>query len=185
MTIDRMKEALEPVKLYDTDAPGLSAELRTYAAELDRIDTMHERLLREMFLSTAQSEGLGEYELIFGPERISESLSERREKLMMRLTLGGGDFTVSGVSQALDSFGLDYIISEFPSLNRLNIIAQADYSKPEQNYIKREVGKIIPSHIAYQLVFNTLKWSQLDARDKTFAQLDGDNLTWKQIDEIE
>ena len=51
--------------------------------------------------------------------------------------------------------------------------------------LKEEVEKIVPAHLEFQLVFNTLTWSELDARDKTFAQLDSDDLEWDQIDALD
>ena len=180
-----MKAALAPIRLYDPDAPHLNAELRAYGDELDRIAGELDELLAERFLSTAGDRGLAAYEEMFGPARSELSLSERRRLLLLRLTLGGGDFTPGGIRKALDSYGLSYVIAEFPAYDRLNITAQTDYTKAQQNLIRQETGKIIPAHIEYQLVFNTLTWAQLDARNMTFAALDSDNLTWEQIDALE
>lgn len=183
--LQNMKKALGAIRLYDTDAPNLSAELRSYADELDRLYDELDELIEERFLLTAGDRGLSVYEELFGPVRRDLSIEDRRRLLRLRLTLGGGDFTPAGIRQALDSFGLEYIISEFPAYNRLNIIAQTDYSKAQQSFIKRETAKIIPAHIEYQLVFNTLTWRELDARNKSFSALDNDNLTWAQIDALE
>ena len=179
-----MKKAIAAVRIYDTSAPHLSAELLAYADELDRLCAELDELLPERFLLTAGDRGLSAYEEMFGPARTGDP-DERRRLLRLRLTLGGGDFTTAGIRQALDSFGLTYVIAEFPRFNRLNIIAQTDYTKAQQNFIRRETAKIIPAHIEYQLVFNTLTWNELDARDKTFHALDQENLTWEQIDALE
>ena len=182
---DKMKAAMSTVKLYDTDAPNLSAELSAYGDELDRMQVQLDGLLPERFLLTAGDRGLSAYEEMFGPVRSELSLADRRRLLHLRLTLGGGDFTPAGIRQALDSFGLDYVITEFPALDRLNIIAQTNYTKAQQNLILQETKKIIPAHLEFQLVFNSLTWAQLDARDKTFAALDNDNLTWEQFDALQ
>ena len=186
MTVfEHMTDALGAVKLYDLSAPNLSAELRAYADELGRLHSALDDILPERFLLTAGDRGLRAYEELFGPARDSETLQERRRLLRLRLTLGGGDFTPAGIRQALDSFGLEYVIDEFPAFNRLNIIAQTDYTKAQQRFIEQETAKIIPAHIEYQIVFNTLMWSELDARELSFAALDGQNLTWAQIDALE
>ena len=184
MVLDSMKRAIGAVGIYDVSAPALNAELSVYSDELERLYTALAAILPERFLSTAGDEGLSAYERLFGPARSSMSPSERRQRLKQRFSLGGGSFTVEGVEQALDSFGLSYLIDEHPAYDRLNIIAQTDYSRAEQAFIAAEVGKIIPAHIEYQMVFNTLMWSELDARDKSFSQLDNDNLTWEQIDAL-
>lgn len=182
---DKMKAALSAVRLYDTDAPHLSAELSAYGDELDRMQAQLDGLLPERFLLTAGDMGLSAYEEMFGPARRELSLADRRRLLHLRTTLGGGDFTPAGIRQALDSFGLEYVIAEFPTLDRLNILAQTDYTKAQQKLIRQETEKIIPAHLEFQLVFNTLTWAQLDARDMTFSALDNDNLTWEQIDALE
>lgn len=181
---DRMIGVLSAVRLYDPQAPNLSAELHAYADELDRLFADLEVALPERFSATAEDRGLRAYEELFGPARGDLGTEERRRRLGLRLKLGGGDFTPAGIRKALDSFGLAYQITEFPLYDRVNIIAQTDYSKAQQSFIKRETAKIIPAHIEYQLVFNTLTWSELDQRDKTFAALDHDNLTWEQFDAL-
>lgn len=186
MTVcENMKKAIGAIRLYDVDAPHLSAELRAYADELELLYSELDELLPERFLLTAGDRGLSAYEEMFGPARSSVALAQRRRLLRLRFSLGGGDFTPGGIRQALDSFGLEYVIAEFPQYDRLNIIAQTDYTKAQQAFIRRETAKIIPAHIEYQLVFNTLTWSELDGRNRTFASLDQENLTWEQIDALE
>lgn len=121
---------------------------------------------------------------MFGPPRGDLSVAERRERLKKRMSLNDGDFTPAGIRKALDSFGLEYVISEFPAQNRLEITAQTRYSQAERAFISRETAKIVPAHLEFQLVFNTLMWSELDARDKTFAELDNDDLRWEEIDSL-
>ena len=181
----RMKSAHSAIRLYDPDAPHLSAELHAYADELDRLQAEADEMLLERFLQTAEDRGLAVYEEMFGPARGELSAQERRTRLLLRLTLGGGDFTPAGVRQALDSFGLAYTISEFPAHDRLNITAQTDYPPEQQRLIRQETAKIIPAHIEFQIVFNTMTWAQLDSRNRSFSQLDHDNLTWEQIDALE
>jgi len=184
MVEQSMRRALSAIGIYGETAPYLRAELKVYALELENLYNELEQSVAERFLHTATDEGLKVYEEMFGPERSDLSAQERRRLLRLRMNLGEGDFTPRGIRNALDSFGLDYTISEFPALNRLNIIAQANYSEAQEDFIRAETQKIIPAHIEYQLVFNTLSWSQLDARDKSFSQLDGDNMTWEQLDSL-
>lgn len=183
MTVfERMKERLLKVGVYGDDARALSWELKSYAAELERLYTELGVMFRERFITTAEDIGLSEYERIFGPEREEESIEERRRLLLLRLNLGNSDFTVDGFRKALDSFGLSYTLSEFPAIGRMNVIATADYTAAEQAWIKNEVKKIVPAHIEFQLSFNTMTWEQWDALNRTFSDLDSDDMTWEQID---
>lgn len=182
MVLESLKRKLAPIRMYRTNARYLGYELKIYADEIERLYEELDAMFPERFISTATGIGLSQYEEMFGPAREDLPTDTRRELLLLRLTLGGGDFTPAGVRQALDSFGLEYVISEYPTFNRLNIIAQSEYSRAEQAFIEREVTKIVPAHLEFQIVFNTPMWSDLDGRNKTFAQLDQDNLMWKEID---
>ena len=180
-----MRTALAPLLIYRSNAPYLRVELRTYADELERLYAELDAMLAERFIATAEDSGLREYEELFGPACDTLPTQTRRERLLKRLSLGEGDFTPAGVRKALESCGLACTVTEFPALNRLNLVATADYTKAEQALIRREVAKTIPPHIEYQLVFRTMTWSEHDARNKTFAALDGDSLTWEEIDSLE
>lgn len=185
MVLESLRRSLLPLLIYHTRAQNLSNELKTYADEIERLYARFEAMLPERFLATATDRGLREYEELFGPVRDSLSAEERRERLRLRLSLGEGDFTPAGIYKALDSFGLEYVVAEFPTFNRLNIVAQTEYSKAEQAFIRQEVNKIVPAHLDFQLLFNTMTWEQLDGRNKTFAALDDDNLSWEEIDALE
>ena len=182
MVYERLRAAHAPIGIYAADAEELNAEWRTYADELERLFDTLDAILPERFILTAGDRGLSAYESLFGPVHSDEPTASRREHLLQRLTIRGTDFTPDGIRQALDSFGLSYTIAEFPHYYRLSIIADTDYSVSRQTYIRREVEKIIPPHIDFQLVFNTLSWAELDARDKQFASIDDDNMTWAIFD---
>ena len=171
------------VGIYDDDAEALWQELKAYAAELDLLNSELQRIFRERFITTAEDEGLSRYEELFGPDRTGESAESRREMLLLRMNLGNGDFTLGGLQRALDSLGLDCVISEFPAIGRLNVTAVTDYSPARQAWIRREVAKLIPPGIEFQLTFNTMTWTQWDALDRTFAAIDAENSTWHDIDE--
>lgn len=182
--LDNLYRYHSPIGIYDIGADALSWELKAYAGELQRLYADLGILFRERFVTTAQDIGLKAYEEVFGPERRDESAEERREKLLLRMNLGGGDFTPAGIRKALDSFGLKYTLSEFPYIGKMTVTATTDYSQAEQAWIRREVEKIIPAHIEFQLTFNTMTWTQLDALDRTFAAIDSEDLTWQQIDNL-
>lgn len=183
MRAQAMRALLAPVRVYGDSSPNLDAELQVYAEEIELLYSQLDELLRERFIGTARDLGLRVYEELFGPERSGESVEHRREMLNLRINLGGGDFTLSGIEKALDSFGLSYTISEFPDIDKLNINATSDYTQAEQEFIRSEVSKIISPSVEFQLTFNTMTWDEIDALDKTFAESDSDGLTWDELDE--
>lgn len=179
---EKLLQRLSPIGIYSEEAAELHRELRTYATEIERLYADLGIMFRERFITTAEDEGLRMYEELYGPDRTGESVESRREMLQLRMNLGNGDFTLKGIRNALDSLGLQYVISEFPTLGKLNIVATTDYSPAQQAWIRREVGKIIPAHIEFHLTFNTLTWAQWDALNRTFGAIDSEDKTWHEID---
>ena len=182
MVYEAMKSSMAPLGIYGTDPPELDRELTVYAEELEALYEELGVLVRERFIGTAEDIGLSVYEALFGPDRTGESAESRREKLLLRMNLGEGDFTPAGIRRALDSFGLSCQISEFPTLNRLNITAVTDYTEAQQAFILREVEKIIPAHLDFQMTFNTMTWSDIDGLDLSFTQSDALDLSWNELD---
>lgn len=185
MILAELKKHLSAVGIYGEDAVYSGYELTVAAEEIERLYAMMDEGIRERFLASAAGEGLRVYEELYGPARTDLTTERRRERLRERLRLGQDDFTLSGLYRALDSFGLRYTVSEFPRYYRLNILAQEDYSKAEQALIRQEIAKFVPAHLEVQTVFHTATWDELDDCNSTFAQLDGDSLTWRQIDELQ
>lgn len=183
MVYETMKRSLAPIGLYRPDAEISDRELHVFAEELERLYTELDGMFRERFIGTAEDVGLRVYEELFGPSRDGESVEKRRELLMLRMNLGESDFTPAGIRRALDSLGLEYQISEFPTLNRLNITATTNCSQAQQAFILREVGKIVPAHLEFQMTFNTMTWADIDALDLSFSQSDQNDLTWRELDE--
>ena len=179
-----MKKKLSPLGLYRLDHSHIEDELYVYALELDRIREESDRLLREMFLSTAMEEGLSMMERMFSRPHTQLSVQTRREMLQKRLCLGLSDFTLEGLRTALDSFHLSHTICEYPSLNKLVVLAQGDYPENEEKWIESEAQKFVPLHLEFQLDFNSLSWEEIDGRDLTYATFDSENRTWKTLDKL-
>lgn len=182
MVYEAMRSSLTPLGSYGSHAPILELELTVYAGELEALYEELAVIGRERFISTAEDIGLSVYETLFGPERTGESAESRREKLLLRMNLGEGDFTPAGIRRALDSLGVSCQISEFPTLNRLNITAATDLTEAQQAFILREVEKIVPAHLDFQMTFNTMTWDDIDGLDLTFTQSDALDLSWDELD---
>lgn len=182
MIYEKMKERTGVVGIYDDDASNLEIELMVYTEELERSRDNLDRLLRERFVTTARDEGLSAYERLFGAVTEGESVDERRERLLLRMSLREDDFTPAGIRRALDSLGIQCELNEYPALQRLNITVTSDHTPKEQAFIREQVAGIIPVQLSCQITFNTLTWEQMDAMNRTFGAIDNENLTWSQID---
>lgn len=179
-----MKKKLAPLGLYKLEHSHIEDELVVYAIELDRLRAESDRLLREAFLSNAEEEGLSMTERLFSRPRTELSVQTRRQMLLNRLCLGLSDFTLAGLRKALDSFHLSYTICEYPSLNKLVVLAQGDYPESEERWIEQEAEKFVPLHLEFQLDFNSLSWEEIDVRDLTYSAFDSENRTWKALDKL-
>ena len=88
---ESMSTKLLQTGLYGIEQGGaVDCELKAYAVELDRIYTELDVLLREAFVSTAQTYGISEREKFIGKERTDLTLARRRELLMLRETRASG-----------------------------------------------------------------------------------------------
>ncbi len=182
MIFEKMRDRLSAVRLYAPDAFYLNTELTVYAEELERSRAELDHLLREMFIPTAEAEGLSEYERLFGLLRENEAAAKRREMLLLRMSLREDDFTPSGIRRALDGLGVSYELSEYPTLQKLSVIVTSEHTLKEKAFIARQIAELVPVHLDYQLSFNTLTWDQLDHLERTFDAIDSENLTWDQAD---
>lgn len=182
-----LNKKLSGLEIYNLDDPdsNIALELEVYATELERLTEDTAQMLDECFVESASDYGLSNLEEIFGTARDDLSTESRRQMLLKRMSLNNNDFTLDGIQKALESFNLEYTISEYPSYNRLVIIADTNYTIAQKEWIKAEVEKIIPSHLEFSLVFNSLSWEELEAEDLTFAAIDNRDLTWNEFDTLE
>ncbi len=182
-----LNKKLRTLGIYNLDDPdsNIALELKVYASELERLKENTVEMLNECFVESASGYGLSNLEEIFSEVRSDLSAETRRQMLLKRISLNNNDFTLDGIKKALESFNLEYTISEYPSYNRLVIIADTNYTIAQKEWIKAEVEKIVPSHLELSLVFNSLSWEELEAEDLTFAAIDNKDITWNEFDSLE
>lgn len=183
-SLTSLKKALGATGLYRLDGSNVEKELIVYAEELDRLNEKLGEMYREAFIETAQGYGLAEYEKIFSRERDSLSADKRRELIEKRMSLTLADFTRKGIEKALESFSLGFVMTEYPTLLKLNIIAQGDYTAAEEDWIREQTAKIIPAHLEFQMVFNTLSWDEMDEKERIFSEWDALKMTWNDLDNM-
>lgn len=180
-----MKNALCALELYDLDDSTVKAELISYACAFDDIRSELEKTLKEYFISTATGYGLEMRELVIGNKRNDLKTDTRRQMLMKRNSINSNSFTPDDIKSSLSSFNLDCEIHEIFDHQLVLIDAVGKYSSAEKQWIRSQVEKIIPAHLSFEIMFNSIPWSTLDAYNKTFAQLDASNKSWNDIDNAE
>lgn len=180
-----MSNALEALSLYDTNSKNISCELLAYASEFDKLNEKLIHMLNECFVNTATDYGLSEREKLIGAVRDDQSVEKRREMLKIRESIDSSYFTLSKIKKALKSFGLDYVLYEYPSLYMVVVDAVGDYTKEQKAWISTQVQKIMPAHLSVQVIFNGISWASIDAKNNDFHDMDILNFTWQQIDNLE
>ena len=110
---ESMSTKLLQTGLYGIEQGGaVDCELKAYAVELDRIYTELDVLLREAFVSTAQTYGISEREKFIGKERTDLTLARRRELLMLRETRASGGHGSADLNQLIEALGVtDYTVT--------------------------------------------------------------------------
>ncbi len=178
-----MMNKLSPLGIYDlSDGTNIKNELQAYAQALYAHRQNMEELLREAFISSSESYGLEIREKVIGDVKSSYSTEKRREMLTLRKGFNESDFTKESLKKFLRSFGVsDYSIIEVPTQGTISVCVGGSYPDSEAKWIENQIKRILPAHLDAYVYFGGKTWNQFQLQNKTFAQLDADNLQWKQI----
>ena len=151
-----MKQKLLPLNLYSvSDNSNLNAELLAYAEGLDILFNDLDTMLREYYISTAQSYGITEREKLVGAERSEYSITKRREMLKNREQTLGLSCTPNAFFMMLKSYGLsDFIITEKFAQQEVVITVYDSLSNEIKSWINERVEADFPSHLKISVVYS-------------------------------
>ena len=111
---DTMSRILTDTGLYSAEQGSvIYAELMAYAEGLDIYFGEAEELLRECFVSTAESYGLSLREQLFHRINFGITTEARRSRLLAALSVGQHDFNAEGMQKICDAFGIEGSIGTF------------------------------------------------------------------------
>lgn len=180
---DSMADKLSPLGVYDiSEGTNIYNELKAYGEALDVHREHIDEVLRECFISSAQTYGIELREKVIGDAKSLYPLSKRREMLTLRKGFNENDFTRAGLYKFLDSFGItDYRVIEMPSQRIVSVFVGGSYPDSEVKWIENQIRLILPAHLNAVINFGGRSWHSFQLMNKTFAQLDEDNLSWAQI----
>ncbi len=149
-----IRDKLSVLSIYSIQPDGLTeAELRAYAAGLQGLYDTVDNILREMFIQTAEDEGLTNPELMAALHTSGNNIAERRERLLKRLSIKPTDIGIGGLEKAVASLGIECNISDSPSVSwvKINVLTPVDESRQES--VAAEIKKFVPCHLVPQLSF--------------------------------
>ena len=172
--LTQMKDMLAPLGIYSLDDDSLVMhELTVYATQLEKLHDKLRIALRENFISTAQSYGLDRFEELTERYHSDLSVDERRERLLLYMTLDNNDFSVNDIRRQLTLMGVSDNFTEdfeneriiFPDLVEADDIIRI---AEELNVIE----DIVPSNLEIDTGFSEFDWDSFDALDFNFGTLD-------------
>lgn len=181
--VSSMIKKLRPLGLYNTErGTNIRCELEAYAEALDEHRSHIDEVLRECFIATARNYGIETRERVLGALKTNYTLTKRREMLTSRNTVNEKDFTLEALGRFINGLGVnEYDVTENPANNQIAVCVGGSYSDTEANIIKRQIENFLPAHLNPIVYFGGRTWHQFQQQDKTFAQLDADDLKWSQI----
>lgn len=179
--LEHMKQVLEHTGLYTmTGSTPVEWELAAFGAGFELLEDRFDKILGDLFLSTASEEMLTRWESLFRPQPSTASLEDRRKSILARFAVHPDDFTPQGVKSMLPGAGVQGVLLENQDglvvlLGRLLGINQAE--------AERELDVLLPSHLPWEWD-ESVTWVALDAYSKSFEAWDGMGLTCEQLDQL-
>lgn len=152
---ESMVNKLLPLSIYNIATDSLiEAELRAYAEVLQELYDDVDDALKECFVQTAEGEGLTSLELMTRAYESGDTLEERREKIITRLSIKPTDIGVEGLKKAVKSLGLDCNIREVPPNSWLYIDILTNVDESKRSFVEAEVKKFAPRHLVLHVTFS-------------------------------
>lgn len=181
-TVERIKAVLRPLGVYRLDGGTLvEKELQAEACVLQELEGEMERFGRELFISTAEAEGLALREKLCGGEKTGQTLKNRRRMLLFRGAVTAAGNTRKKVEEALAACGILCSITEFADRLYVNCYGLLDDTLDQEGAAKAAL-EFLPAHVPCDMDFRNFSWRTIDRSGRTFAQMDQAGLTWLQID---
>ena len=178
----RMRQILTQTGLYTGEDRIFSAEMAAYGEGLAVLAGELERLRQNLFVQTADEEGLSAFEKLFRITPSSDSADNRRAMLLVRGSVTPADHTAEALERQLLAAGIRGKIVE-QGQGGLNINVQAVLGISE-TAAESEARTFMPAHLPCVFDFGSDTWDVVDEASLTFDEMDAKNYTWDQIDTL-
>lgn len=182
---EQMKDMLSPLGIYSLDENSLVAyELKVYAAELEKLHDKLNELLRECFISTAESYGTDKFEELFAYSRPDLSIQERRALTGRYMTLNNTDFSEESVKGQLRLAGASDNFIQDSENERLifpDVAATSDITNAAKHL--SIILSTVPAHLDVDVGIGAKEWDEWDGLEMNFGTLDRMDLRFDLFDE--
>jgi hypothetical protein len=180
---DSLKELLRPLGVYALEN-GLGAGL--LSAEGTALDGCSEALdcvEREMFLATAEGDGLDAVEALLTHRPVANSVSQRREALAALLRVGGDSFTLPAINDNLTGCGLNAVAKESDTPETVEVRFPEVPGIPDGfAQMQKIIEDILPCHLQINYIFWYITWAMMETRFGTWETVADGSLSWETLE---
>lgn len=150
--LEHLSEQLAVTGLYEPQQGSLIyAELAAYAEGLELYFGKLEELLRELFLSSAQSYGLDIRSTAFRSADFAATAGQKRTALMKAMSVNTGDFNLAGMEKVRDSFGVSGTFSYDHEHNKLTLTLTTSMSASERARLESSMARMMPCWVTFEI----------------------------------
>ncbi len=176
---DYLRNLLQPLGVYALAEDSFSgAELSALGAALDAVCAQIEEGQRESIPATAVSDGLAQYERLFGVLPESSTVAARRAAVAALLQVGGDSFSVDGISKSLAACGVTAKVAETDTAGTVVVSFPGTMGVPEGIERMQAIMELfLPCHLAVEYFYKYATWGEVAAL--TWGE--AGKMTWLQL----
>lgn len=182
---DYLTDMLRPLRIYNLEEGMGAEELRMEGAFLDQLSAQLSHIAQEAFVQTAQTEGLLAYESLLpkGDTTRSQSLEERRKRIMTLLQLGVNLPTVGEVEGLLNCLGYTVQLTEHLAQEQVEVSFPETTGVPEYLLeIEQMISMLIPCHLEVSYKYETPSWEILESKYASWESLEDNRVIWEDLE---
>lgn len=182
---ERLKELLEPLRVYGLEGSYNAGELAAEGEALDGCGSWLEAAEREMLVSTAEGPGLEAIEKLLARRPVAHTLQRRREALAALLRIGGDSFTLAAVNDNLKGCGLNAVASETSTPGRVEVRFPEVPGIPDGfDEMRPIIEDILPCHLEIVYVYWFVTWQLMEERFDTWGDIEALHLSWEALEKL-
>lgn len=182
---DYLRQLLEPLGVYDLEAPCNGGELDAQGEALDGAADWLEEVRRESDLCTAQTWGLERVAQLLVRRPVALDPRRMARSLAALLRIGGDSFTLEAINDAIAGCGINARAAETYEPGTVEVyfpeVAGIPAEFPE---ISRIIEDILPAHVTIRYVYWYVTWAELEEKVSCWQDIEDLALTWESLEKL-